>query len=225
MASSPQGKERVHPSPSGALHLGTPSPGESHLVTPGIPKSPLTPLLAGLLPNRNHNDDLVRDLQAIPPAGRSAQPVFSVFAADPFIEGKRVAYWLLAKGYRRVVNWPTTAQYESDFCAALDSVNLGPRQEYECLSRLADRGLSISLALASPDEAAQCERLKPEMIFFTPSFELWSNGALRSAELLRRCKALARALRRETPIILMATRNTISLAEARKAGASAVLWA
>src|SRR5689334_6158946 len=103
------------------------SPDSSQVIAPSIPSSPLTPLLGGLMPNRDHNEDLVHCLKSIAPGDAATQPLFSVFAADPFLKAKPVARRLLEKGYRRVVNWPTTAQYGPEFYKVLDSVGLGPR--------------------------------------------------------------------------------------------------
>jgi predicted TIM-barrel enzyme len=203
--------------------LGTSEP--SYLVVPSIPQSSLTPLLSGLLPNRGHNDDLAQRLQLLPPAGAAAQPIFSVFAADPFIEGKQIAQRLLEKGYKRIVNWPTTAQYGADFCAQLDSVNVGPKQEYENLLRFANRGLSISLAVCGAEAAAEFGRLQPEIVFLAPTFDLWSNGRMRSRELLRRCAVLSGVVQGAIPIVLMAACGAVSVAQARKAGATALLSA
>jgi predicted TIM-barrel enzyme len=203
--------------------IGTPV--ASRLIAPPIPRSSLTPLLSGLLPNRDHNDDLMRGLDRLPRGSAASQPLFAVFAADPFIEGKRIAYRLLGKGYKRIVNWPTTAQYGAKFSAELDSVNLGPRQEYEKLSSFAHRGLSISVAVCTEEAAPELTRLKPEFVFLAPTFALWVNGWMRSKDLLVRCAALADSTRGEVPIVLMATRGAVSLAQARRAGASALLIA
>src|SRR5690348_3348898 len=61
----------------------------------------LSPLLAGLAPNRDHNSDLLAAIERLPDCRGSKQPVFSVFAADPFIHGKRIGPSLLKKGYNR----------------------------------------------------------------------------------------------------------------------------
>lgn len=198
----------------------------SQLIAPPLPDSSLTPLLSGLLPNRNHNEDLLHALDRLPKrAGAGTQPVFSVFAADPFLEGKQIAQRLLEKGYQRIVNWPTSAQFGPEFAGALDSVRLGPRQEYENLLRLAGRGLSISVAVCSAEAAVEFSRLKPEIVFLAPTFESWSNGKMRGRDLLQRCAALASAMSDDIPIVLMAARGAVSLAAARKAGAAALLEA
>jgi len=201
------------------------TPHASHLVVPPIPKSSLPPLLSALLPDRDHNEELLRTLKRLPPPDAAAQPVLSVFAADPFIQGKCLAQRLLEKGFSRIVNWPTTAQYGADFCVQLDSVNLGPRQEYVGLLRLAEQGLAISLAVCTAEAAADIARLRPQMVFLAPTFDIWTNGRMRADNLLRRCAALADAVPREIPIVLMAARASVSLTKARKAGAVALLSA
>jgi len=200
------------------------SPRGSHIVAPSVPDSPLTLLLSGLTPDRDHNGDLLRRLRHLPKA-EADQPVFATFAADPFLNPKDLARRLLRKGYRRVVNWPTTAQYGADFCRTLDSVDLGLQQEYKNLSLFAEQKLSLSLAVCGAEAAAEIARLRPEIVFLTPGFDLWANGKLRTGELLHRCVALARVTPRDIPIVLMAARGSLSLAQARKAGASALLVA
>lgn len=197
----------------------------SHIIVPLVPNSPLTPLLSGLLPDRDHNGDLTRRLRRLPQGRGAAQPLFALFASDPFLNARYMARQLLDKGYRRIVNWPTTAQYGADFCRTLDSVNLGPQQEYKNLLLLAEQKLSISLAVCDAGAAAQIARLRPEIVFLTPTFDLWANGKLRAGELLHRCAALARVTPKDTSIILMAARGSLSLTQARKAGASALLVA
>jgi len=162
-------------------------------------------------------------LNTLPSVGSDSQPTISIFASDPFIGGKRIAQRLLGKGCKRIVNWPTTAQFGMEFCAALDSVNLGPQQEYKTMMRLASEGLSISLTVCMPEAASELPRLNPDIVFLAPTFELWTNGKLRVDELLGRCAALARKIQGEVPIVLMSAGRGISLDRARNAGAHALL--
>src|SRR5690242_19629747 len=65
---------------------------------PAIPAN-LSPLLSGLAPNRDHNGDLLSAISALPKRREGRQPLFSIFATDPLIRGKRIGPALLAKGY------------------------------------------------------------------------------------------------------------------------------
>lgn len=202
-----------------------PVPRASHLVTPVFPNPSLGALFSGLLPGRDHNEDLVKALKRLPRAGSSEQPVFAVFAADPFMQGKYIAHRLLEKGYTRVVNWPTTAQYGAEFCAALDSVDIGPQREYENLLQLGKLGLSVSVSVCTTDATAEIAQLNPELVFLTPTFDLCVEGKIGVTEQLRRCAALADSVRGKIPVVLMAARGSVSLAEVHTAGADALLTA
>jgi hypothetical protein len=186
----------------------------------------LTALLSGLAPNRDHNADLALALKTLPAHAFNRESVFAVFAADPFINGKRIAAALLSKGCRRIVNWPTTAQYGTAFVETLDSVNLGPKQECATLRQLAGQGLSVSAAVSLPESVEMFLELQPEALFLTPGFDLWKrSGRFDEAKLLRRCAAVTRAVDGRAPIVLMTDRNCVSLEQARAAGASALLLA
>jgi predicted TIM-barrel enzyme len=77
--------------------------------------------------------------------------VVGVFAADPFLNCKRIADHLIAKGYAQVTNIPPAAGYGSEFLATLDKVASGQAQEQRNIAQLADRGLSVSPAVAAID--------------------------------------------------------------------------
>lgn len=198
----------------------------NHLIWPQRSCAGLSPLLCGLAPNRDHNADLSQALATLPDHAGENQPVFSVFAADPFINGKRIATTLLDKGYARIVNWPTTAQYGSAFVRTLDSVHLGPQQECETLRRFATQGLRISAAVSLPEYVEAFLELQPQVLFIAPGFDLWrKSGRFDAAKLLRHCAAIAHVADDTVPIVLMADRGNVSLEQARSAGAHALLVA
>jgi hypothetical protein len=216
------------PFPSGRLldiaaHRGITGADAPCVLWPAAPRSGLTPLLAGLAPNRDHNADLVEAVQALPRHREGAQPVFAVFAADPFLNVRRIASTLRARKYSCVVNWPTTAQFGTPFASGLDSVSLGPKQECEALRRLASQGLRVSAAVAEPGALPAFLELDPQWLFVTPAFEHWRHGKIDPARLLRSCAAIARAAAGRAPLILMADRGVVTAAQARSAGAQGLV--
>lgn len=181
-------------------------------------------LLSGLAPNRDHNAELAQLLAGMPTRGDTHSPVFAIFAADPFIGGTGLMAALHAKGYDRIVNWPTTSQYGAAFGGTLDSVDLGVRQECETLRRYAERGFKVSVAVALPEVVSAFGGLRPEAVFVAPGFDLWKkSGRFDVPKLLHRCSAIAAETR--TPVILMADRGSISMEQAKRAGASSLLVA
>ena len=107
--------------------------------------------LAGLLPNREHGRDLMALIDALPENNAGNRAVVGLFAADPFLNCKRVADRLIAKGYRQVANLPPVGAYGSEFLATLDKVASGQAQEQRNIDQLLSRGLSVSAAVASID--------------------------------------------------------------------------
>ncbi|MBL8269192.1 hypothetical protein [Steroidobacter sp.] len=186
----------------------------------------LSALLSGLAPNRDHNADLAQRLADLPDRGKSRSPLFAIFAADPFIGGTGLMTALRAKGYDRVINWPTTSQYGEHFGGTLDSVNLGVRQECETLQRFSKQGYRVSIAVALPEAVAAFDGLQPEAVFVAPGFDLWKkSGRFDVARMLRRCSAIAAVVASAVPVILMADRGKVSMEQAKSAGASGVLLA
>jgi hypothetical protein len=216
------------PSPSGRLldiaaHRGTAGPAAPCVLWPAAPRSDLSPLLAGLAPNRDHNGDLVLALEGLPRHREGVQPVFAVFAADPFLNVRRIASTLRARKYSCVVNWPTTAQFGAPFASGLDSVSLGPKQECEALRRLAAQGLRVSAAVAEAGALPAFLELDPQWLFVTPAFEHWRHGRIDPARLLRSCAAIARAAEGRAPLLLMADRGMVTMTQARTAGATGLI--
>lgn len=198
----------------------------SHLLWPARHCEGLSALLSGLAPNRDHNAELAQLLAGMPDRNGAQSPMFAIFAADPFIGGTGLMTALRARGYERIVNWPSTCQYGADFSGTLDSVNLGIRQEGETLRRYAEQGFKVSVAVALPESVPAFAGLRPEAVFVAPGFDLWKkSGRFDVTKLLRRCAAIVAALERPTPVILMADRGSISLEQARNAGASGLLIA
>jgi predicted TIM-barrel enzyme len=196
----------------------------NHLVSPIRRCEGLSPLLCGLAPNRDHNAELSRCLASMPEQSRAHSPLFAVFAADPFIAGSGLVGALQAKGYKRIVNWPTTAQYGAEFAATLGSVNLGIEQESKTLRRFAESGLKVSVAVSLPESVTAFAELEPEIFFVAPGFDLWKkSGRFDQPKLLRRCAAIAQAVAGRAPVILMA--DAVSMHQAKEAGASGLLIA
>lgn len=195
-----------------------------HVLWPRPKPLNLPSLLSGLAPNRDHNAELLRAVTHLDVGRSGTQPMFSVFAADPFINGKRIARTLLAKRFRRVMNWPTTGMFGAEYAATLDSLNLGPAQESQALQQLAAQGMSISAAVSLPESVDQFLALGPEVMFVAPGFECWKKDRLDKAAVLRRCATISSIVSGRVPLILMSN-GGISLDEARNFGATGILTA
>ena len=199
--------------------------GHWQLRVPRFTATTLPPLFAGLLPNRDHNQALLRSIHLLTPE-TAGQSIISVFAADPFVEVIGLGRRLAAIGCRHIVNWPTTAQYGEPFCATLDAVHLGPKREFSTLARLEQQQLRISTAVCSESAVADAMALRPETLWVTPSFDLWSNGKLNASTLLERCARIRSQVSvtdAATPIVLMSARRAITAAQAANAGASGLI--
>jgi hypothetical protein len=211
------GGERVAPS----------VPRTRDVVLPPIVRAPDLPLeLSGLMPNRDHNGDLARELAHLPPCLPSQRPVIGILAADPFLRIDQLADRLADKGYRDLVNLPSVAQYGASFRAILDNLNVGPAREVKVLEEFATLGFSISAAIAHVDDIAPALALAPTHLFVVPSFDLWSGHGFDSEGLLALCGEAAERSRQagqKTSIVLFAGRTAISPSRAREAGAEGVL--
>ena len=68
------------------------------LILPAIDPIGCLPYeLAGLLPNREHNRDLMASIDHLPENRSGSQCVIGVFAADPFLNCKRIADHLIVR--------------------------------------------------------------------------------------------------------------------------------
>jgi len=178
--------------------------------------------LAGLLPNREHSRDLMALVDSLPENRYEYRAVVGVFAADPFLNSKRVAERLVAKNYLEVANIPPVAGYGADFLATLDKVASGTAQEQRNIGQLIDRGLSVSPAVAAIDDLPAALAWSPRRLWVVPSFDMWRGHALDTGRLLYLCRKVAD--RTEVPIILAAGQTDISRREAATAGARGILF-
>ncbi len=128
--------------------------------------------LAGLLPNREHSSDLMALIDGLPENSSGSLSVVGVFAADPFLNFKRVADRLIAKGYDQVTNIPPVAAYGFEFLATLDKVASGQAQEQRNIKQLLDRGLSVSPAVAGIDGLPTALSWLPRRLWVVPSFDM-----------------------------------------------------
>ena len=211
------GGERVAPS----------VPRTRDVVLPPIARGPELPLeLSGLMPNRDHNGDLAREIAHLPHCLPSQRPVVGIFAADPFLRIDQLADQLASKGYRDLANLPSVTQYGAAFRALLNDLNVGPARELKVLGAFARLGFSISVAIAHVDDIAPALALAPTHLFVVSSFDLWSGHGFDSSGLLALCGEAAERSQRTmqgTPIVLFAGRTAISPSQAREAGAEGVL--
>lgn len=178
--------------------------------------------LAGLLPNREHSRDLMALIDGLPENRYGHRAVVGVFAADPFLNSKRVAERLVAKKYLEVANIPPVAGYGAEFMATLDKVASGKAQEQRNIAQLVDRGLSVSPAVAAIDCLPAALAWSPRRLWVVPSFDMWREQVLDTGRLLSLCRQVAD--RTVVPIILAAGQTDISMQEAASAGARGILF-
>lgn len=212
------GTERVAP--------GVPRTGD--IVLPPIARAPDLPLeLSGLMPNRDHNGDLMREIEHLPNCLPDQRPVIGILAGDPFLRIDQLANRLEEKGYRDVANLPSVSQYGAAFRTLLNDLNVGPAREMRILAELARLDFTVSVAVAHDDDIAPALALAPACLFVVPSFDLWKDRKLDVDALLAFCSEVAVQREREAPeagIVLFAGRASISPAEMRAAGADGLLY-
>lgn len=197
------------------------------IVLPAIRRAPDLPAeLSGLMPNRDHNGDLLQTIERMPRCLPGERPVIGVLAADPFLRIDQLADRLAEKGYRDLANLPSVGQYGAAFRPILNDLNVGPAREAKVLGEFAGLGFAVSVAVAHIDDASAALALGPARLFVVPSFDLWRDDRLDPDGLLTLCDQVAKLRRRETPeipIILFAGGMAISPAEAHDAGADGIL--
>ena len=211
------GTERVTPSVSRT----------GDIVLPPIFRAADLPIeLSGLMPNRDHNGDLLLALEHMPRCRSGERPVIGILAADPFLRIDQFADRLAEKGYRDVANLPSVTQYGGSFRAILNDLNVGPAREVTVLAAFARLGFAVSVAIAHNDDIAPALALSPAHLFVVPSFDLWAGHEPDPDGLLGFCGRVAEHRQKAglaTPIVLFASRMAISAAQARAAGANGVL--
>lgn len=206
----------------------TPSvPRTGDIVLPPIHRAPgLSIELSGLVPNRDHNGDVLRALERMPHCLADERPVIGIFAADPFLRIGQMATRLAEKGYWTLANLPSVTQYGAAFRPVLNDLKVGPAREMQVLKEFADLGFSVSVAITHVDDIAPAFALAPVYLFVVPSFDQWHDGKLDPAGPLALCSVVAERRRhaaRETPIILFGGRAVISMSQAQDAGADGLL--
>ena len=211
------GAERVVPS----------VPRTGDVVLPAIGRAPDLPLeLSGLMPNRDHNGDLVREVEGLPHCLPDQRPVIGILAADPFLRIDQLAARLAEKGYRDVANLPSVTQYGAAFRPLLNGLDVGPAREVRVLREFTRLGFAVSAAVAHSDDIAPALDLAPACLFVVPSFDLWCDRNLDSDRLLALCEEVAERRQQVAPgipIVLFAGRTMISSTRVREAGADGVL--
>lgn len=192
------------------------------LFVPAIePVGDLPYELAGLLPNREHSRDLMVLIDALPENSFGHRSVVGVFAADPFLNCKRVADRLMAKGYDQVTNIPPAAGYGTEFLATLDKVAAGRAQEQRNIGQLVDRGLCVSPAVAAIECLPEALDGSPRRLWVVPSFDMWQGEAIRKELLLKLCRDVIH--RTDVPVVLVTGHTSVTAAEAAQAGARGIL--
>ena len=212
------------------MGLGQVTPSRTRtgdIILPPIHRAPDLPIeLSGLLPNRDHNGDLLVEIDRMPHCLSGERPVIGILAADPFLRIDQLSERLKSKGYRDLANLPSACQYGASFRAILDDLNVGPVRERQVLRQFAGLGFSVSVSVAHGDDVAPALELEPAYLFVVPSFDLWQESTADKDGLLAFCRDVVK--RRESagarvPIVLFGGRFGISAAEALDAGADGVL--
>ena len=197
------------------------------IVLPPIRRSPHLPIeLSGLMPNRDHNGDLVTEIERLPHCLAGERPVFGILAADPFLRIDQVAERLRGKGYGDLANLPSVGQYGAAFRMVLTDLKVGPAREREVLRHFAELGFAISTAIAHEEDIAPALALDPAYLFVVPSFDLWVDGGVDSGAILDLCAETAAQRARSgssAPIVLFGGRLGISSSQAHDAGADGAL--
>lgn len=134
---------------------------------PALAGLPLT--LAGLLPNRDHNADLLRGLRHWTD-GEGGGVVAGVFVGDPLLAVERIGNTLRASGICDVVNLPSVVQHGRDEARVFDEPGIGRDRELEMMKRLASRGLRPSLAITGVEDLEPALVLEPRLVFVVSDF-------------------------------------------------------
>ncbi|MBE0532332.1 MAG: phosphoenolpyruvate hydrolase family protein [Rhodospirillales bacterium] len=198
------------------------------VVLPAIRHAPgLSLELSGLMPNRDHNGDLLQAVERMPHCPSGECPVIGILAADPFLRIDQLADRLAEKGYRNLANLPSVTQYGGAFRTILNDLDVGPAREIKVLGEFARLGFAVSVAVAHIDDVSVAFALAPACLFVVPSFDLWRDRTLDPDGLLALCDQVAGRRRQAspaTPIVLFAGRMAISPTQARDAGADGILF-
>lgn len=187
--------------PVAGRRAAAPSVGHSNpasILLPDIaPIAGLPIELAGLLPNRDHNEDMLRGLDALAGDLGDPAPLVGLFAADPFLRVNRLAKRLAAQGLRDVVNLPSVAQYGADYSLTLNSLGIGPLHEIETLAQFKALGFRVSVAITCVEDLAAALPLQPRYLLAVPRFGDGASADARTAHLEALAAGLLEACRRE----------------------------
>lgn len=177
--------------------------------------------LAGLLPNREHNRDLMTLIGDLPENRVGDRAVVGVFTADPFLNCKQIAARLAAKGYGRVANIPPVAGYGAEFLATLDNVRSGQVREERTIEQMRGLGLTVCPAVALIECLPAALASNPPLLWIAPGFDMWKDDSVDPEALLLLCREVAG--RTNIPLIIIAGRTGISETDARRARAAGML--
>lgn len=123
--------------------------------------------LAGVLPMRGINEELIAHLSAHPI--ERVRPVYAGFlAVDPFVTGPSLFRALIRRGVHGVVNLPTLAFAEDDFRAALQAGGMDHAREIAVLSQAADEGLEPMATVFSVEQGIAASKAGITQILVHP---------------------------------------------------------
>ena len=184
---------------------------------------PIPVQLSGLVPNRDHNAELLTALRTAPRALGGQQPSFGIFAADPFLRPAALSSEVLRIGRCRVINFPTVAQFGLSFSETAGSVEQGVASELHNLDAFKHAGCDIGIALCDAENLTVALALDPTYVMVCPSYDDWTGSHVDPASLLQRCRALADRIPETVPIVLMSADMSISHNHATDAGATTLI--
>lgn len=153
-----------------AIHPAHPNdaPAARRILLPGTDGAPdpaLPAPFAALLPERDHNEAMMRDWLGAPDAAAG------LLAGDPFLRLAELRATLWARGCRSVANMPTTALYGADFAATLDDVGIGPAKEFARLRALRDDGFEVLAVLCGGTWLDAALATRPSALILAPDAE------------------------------------------------------
>jgi len=172
------------------------------LLVPPVPPAPgLRFDIAALLPNRDHNADLI-DLLADLGTAPIGPPVFAgILAGDPFLPEIRLLQALRSANIIGVANLPSIGQFGSAFEAHMDQVASGVGREFEVLERFGAAGLRTAAMIVSPHHAERAVSIGADPIIVAPDASLLEDEPGKCADAVTRTATAVREYRPDVGLL------------------------
>lgn len=148
--------------------------------------------VAALLPNRDHNADLI-DLLAAIGSVPTGPPMFAgILASDPFLPEVRLLTAFRSAGVVGVANLPSIGQLGPAFESHMDQVASGVGREIDVLERFAAAGLRAAAVVVDPAHAERAVSIGADPIIVAPDASLIDDEPARCTDSVRRTAAAIR---------------------------------